>query len=76
RITLEIKAVEPTWLKIITDDQTPKEYNLDAGDSLDLEAKTRFSLLIGNAAGVQLTLNGKPVPVPGKSGQVVTLQLP
>ena len=75
-MTLKLAAVEPTWLKIITDDQVPREYSMDVGDTLTLEARNRFSLLIGNATGVQLTLNGNPVPVPGKSGQVVTLQLP
>ena len=76
RMVLKLVAVEPTWLKIIADDQIPREYSLDVGDTLTLEAQDRFSLLIGNATGVQLTLNGSAVAVPGKSGQVVTLQLP
>ena len=76
RLELKLVAVEPTWLKIITDDQVPQEYSMGAGDTLRLEAHDRFNLLIGNATGVRLTFNGKPVAVPGKSGQVVTLQLP
>lgn len=76
RLVLKVAAVEPTWLKIIADDQKPQEYTLAVGDTLTLEARKQFSLLIGNAAGVQLTFNGNPVAVPGKSGQVVTLQLP
>lgn len=76
RLVLKLVAVEPTWLKIIADDQVPRQYSMDTGDTLMLEAQDRFSLLIGNAAGIQLTLNGNPVAVPGKSGQVVTLQLP
>jgi hypothetical protein len=35
-----------------------------------------FNLLIGNAGGISVQLNGQPVPVPGGSGQVVNLQLP
>ncbi len=76
RLDLKLVAVEPTWLKIIADDQVPQEYSMDTGDTLKLEAQDRFNLLIGNAAGVRLTFNGKPVAVPGKRGQVVTLQLP
>ena len=75
-MVLKVVALEPTWLKIIADDQVAQEYSLDVGDTLSLGAQIQFSLLIGNAAGVQLTLDGKPVTVPGKSGQVVTLQLP
>ena len=75
-LTLKLSAVEPTWLKVIVDDQIPQEYNLDVGDKITLEARNGFNLLIGNAGGVDLAFNGKPVPVPGRSGQVVTLQLP
>jgi hypothetical protein len=50
---------------------------LKPGDLLELEASSGYNLLIGNAAGVQLTLNGKPVEkFLGKSGQVVTIQIP
>jgi len=73
---LQIRAVEPTWLKIIADGQKPQEFNLRPNDEVTLEAKTQFNLLIGNAGGIRLMLNDKPVDIPGKSGQVVTLILP
>ena len=40
------------------------------------EAKKKFSLVIGNAAGVELKLNGKPLGKLGENGQVVKLVLP
>jgi hypothetical protein len=49
---------------------------LKPGEKISLSAESRFNLLIGNAGGVRLNLNGKPVPVPGKSGQVVNVTLP
>ena len=75
-MALTALAVEETWLKVISDNQRPVEYLLRPGEKVSLEARSGFSLLIGNATGLQLTLDGKPVKVPGKSGQVVTLQLP
>ena len=76
KMLLKIVGVGKTWLKILIDDQSAREYSLKSGDLLELEASSGYNLLIGNAAGVQITLNGKPVKVLGKSGQVVNLQLP
>lgn len=76
KLLLKIVGVDKTWLKIVTDGQSAREYSLKSGDLLELEASSGYNLLIGNAAGVQITLNGKPVKILGKSGKVVTLQLP
>lgn len=76
RLLLEILTVEKTWMKVIIDDTSSKEYSLNPGDRLELESFSGFNLLIGNAAGVKLTLNKKPLNVPGKSGQVVSIKIP
>jgi cytoskeletal protein RodZ len=73
---LEIKAIEETWLKIIVDNQRAQELTLKTGAVKQIEATTHFNLLIGNAGGVELTLNDTPVAVSGQSGQVVNLELP
>lgn len=73
---LKVLAVEDTWMKVIADDNEPKRYRLHPGDRLELRALSGFNLLVGNAAGVQLSFNGKPVNLYGKSGQAVNLQLP
>jgi hypothetical protein len=75
-MVLIIDGIEKTWLKVIIDGQRPKEYELNPEEKLRLNAASNFNLLIGDAGAVRLTLNGKPVPVPGKSGHVVTLQIP
>jgi cytoskeletal protein RodZ len=74
--TLELESSESTWLKIIIDGGAPKVFKMEPADKLTLTAKAGFSLLIGNAGGLRIMLNGKPVQNPGKSGQVITLQLP
>jgi len=73
---LNIRASEETWLKVIIDDKAPSEYILGPGDRLDLTATQGYSLLIGNAGGVEMDLNGEPVTISGKSGQVRTIELP
>jgi len=69
-------AVEDTWLKVIMDEKGSTEYSLNSGDQIELEAAAGFSLLIGNAGGLKITLNDQPVSIPGKSGEVVTIELP
>jgi len=76
RQRIRIQVIEETWMKVITDSLNTTEYSLSPGETLELEADNSFNLLIGNATGIQLTYNDEPVPIPGKSGQVVTLQLP
>ncbi len=58
------------------DEKDSTEYNLNPGDQIELEAATGFNLLIGNAGGIKITLNDKAVSIPGKSGEVVTIELP
>jgi len=73
---LRIETTEETWMKIIIDDQKPNEYSLYPGDHIELEASVGYNILIGNAGGVKLSLNDKPVEISGKSGQVINVQLP
>jgi cytoskeletal protein RodZ len=73
---LEINAVEETWLKITVDRLEPKAYLLNSGDRLELKASAGFNLLIGNATGINLQLNHRPIAIDGTHGQVVTLKLP
>ena len=76
KLMLHVIAVEDTWLKVIMDEKGSTEYSLNSGDQIELEAAAGFSLLIGNAGGLKITLNDQPVSIPGKSGEVVTIELP
>ena len=76
KLMLHVIAVEDTWLKVIMDEKGSTEYNLNSGDQIELEAAAGFNLLIGNAGGLKITLNDQPVAIPGKSGEVVTIELP
>jgi cytoskeleton protein RodZ len=69
--TLFISASEKTWLVIQADESLPREILLLEGQSLSLAARKRFLLTIGNAAGVQLVLDGERLPLAGSSGQVI-----
>ncbi len=76
KLSLQITALEDTWIKVIIDEKESIEYNLKSGDEIELEATTGYNLLIGNAGGIKISLNDKPVAISGESGQVVTIHLP
>jgi len=75
-IVLKVTALKDTWLKVLIDAKASANYTLTSGDELELEAVDGYNLLIGDARGVTLVLNDTLVPVPGNSGEVVTINLP
>jgi cytoskeleton protein RodZ len=72
-LSLQLKAVEETWVSLQVDDQPEKEMTLKAGEGISAQASNRIRIIIGNAGGLDLFLNGKPLEKFGKSGEVVTL---
>lgn len=74
---LLIKAVEATWIRVQPDEGRATEETLPAGASREWSAEHRFLVTIGNAGGVELTLNGKILPPLGVKGAVIQrLELP
>ena len=74
---LVIRALEPTWVRVQPDEGRVAEELLPAGASREWAAERRFLLTIGNAGGVELTLNGKALPPLGAKGTVIQrLELP
>jgi hypothetical protein len=72
-----IKAVEPTWIRVQPDEGRATEELLPAGASREWSAERRFLVTLGNAGGVELTLNGKVLPPLGSKGTVIQrLELP
>ena len=72
-LSLELKAVERTWLRIQSSGKPERDVILQPGENLSLKDAQRFELMVGNAGGLHLIFNGKPLEKFGKSGEVVTL---
>jgi cytoskeletal protein RodZ len=73
---LEIKATALTWLAVKADGQKAREMLLRPGKGVNLRAGELFDMVIGNAAGINLQLNGRALGSLGEAGQVVRLTLP
>jgi len=73
---LRVEATVETWVEVRLDDKKVEGVLLPAGGSRDWGVEKGVRLLIGNAAGVKVLWNGKPVKNLGKAGKVVRLRLP
>ncbi len=72
---LMITCNDRTWVSVVIDDNEKKEFMLNSEEMIVLNARDNFDLLIGNAAGVSLNLNGKEVQFTGKSGEVKRMRI-
>lgn len=72
KYTLLVTARELTWLRITADGREPMEVLMKKGETTTWTANQRLIVLSGNAGGVDLTLNGKPMGSLGPSGKIVT----
>ena len=72
-ISLQLKAVELTWVSVKADNQAEREMMLRPGETVPLEAVNQMYVLVGNAGGLDLVYNGKTLERFGKSGDVVAL---
>ena len=73
-VRVELTADEPVWVLAQSDGKYLFSGTLGAKDSRTFEAAKTLLLRLGNAGGVTITLNGKPVGPVGPKGQVRTVQ--
>jgi cytoskeleton protein RodZ len=76
KLHLVIETVELTWVRITEDRNPPLQLLLKPGDRIERMASDSFLLDIGNAGGINLIFQGKPLGSPGKRGQVIHVRLP
>ncbi len=71
RLVLTIRATAPAWVSVRSDTAGRRQLLLKTGQITSFDADKGFMVTLGNAGGVALSLNGVPVPVHGKSGEVI-----
>jgi len=74
-VRVELTALEPVWVLAQADGKYTFSGTLDANESRTVEANGKILLRLGNAGGVNIILNGKPIGSVGSKGQVKTIQL-
>jgi cytoskeleton protein RodZ len=68
---LVVRAVEATWVRVQVDRSRAVEELLPEGAVREWSAEQNFVLTVGNAGGVELTLNGRRLPPLGSRGAVI-----
>lgn len=69
--SLQVRATQEVWLRVVVDDQQTTQALLQPGDGRTWHAQEGFTVTVGNAGGVEFTLDNQPIPPLGISGQVV-----
>jgi len=74
-LALELEIHEATWIKLSSDGATVLNEILQPGTTRRFTAQNSMTLTVGNAAGLKIKLNDKPVPPLGLRGQVKSLTI-
>jgi cytoskeleton protein RodZ len=69
------RATEPVWLSIESDGALTYRGTVEAQQSKEFDAYSKMTVLIGNAGGLEVSLNGRPVGPIGGRGEVRFLLL-
>ncbi|HYW43450.1 MAG TPA: RodZ domain-containing protein [Bryobacteraceae bacterium] len=73
-LRVEVTADEPVWVLARTDGKYSFSGTLEPNQTRTVEANDSVLLRLGNAGGVSITFNGKPIGSVGPRGQVRTVQ--
>jgi cytoskeleton protein RodZ len=73
-LRVEVTATEPVWILAQGDGKFLFSGTLEPSQSRTVEASGQVLLRLGNAGGVEITFNGKPIGAVGPRGQVRTVQ--
>jgi cytoskeletal protein RodZ len=74
-IRLEFQATQACWISVNTDAQGSKSMTLQPGDVQSYDARESFVVVLGNAGGVSLKIDGKQAKPLGKPGEVIKIQI-
>jgi len=69
---LVARVSEPTWVRVRMEDGRSTEETIPAGEVREWISNTPFVLTVGNAGGIALELNGRPLPPLGARGAVIS----
>jgi cytoskeleton protein RodZ len=70
-LRLEISISGKSWVSVDRDGKSAIRKIMEPGEAQALNAEEKFLIILGNAGGVQIKINGKPAKPLGKPGDVV-----
>lgn len=70
-VKLTLECEEDSWAKLMADGATVFSGMIRRGESYGFQARQGFRLTLGNAGGVRVTVDGRPLDPLGGDGEVV-----
>jgi cytoskeleton protein RodZ len=70
-----LNASEQTWVSVSVDGKSKFTGILQPNEKREVNADERVKVVAGNAGGIDISLNGKPIEALGARGQVRTVEL-
>ncbi|MBC7319410.1 helix-turn-helix domain-containing protein [bacterium] len=70
-VSVEIKGLGYSWLRVIVDGNKVFEGFLNSGDFYSWKGKEKIVVRTGNAGGISITVNGKNLGILGRKGEVL-----
>ncbi|MBN2317770.1 MAG: helix-turn-helix domain-containing protein [Acidobacteria bacterium] len=75
KLRMEIVAKYPCWISVDVDGRPSSRRLMEPGEERIFNAAERLFILIGNAGGVQMKINGKPTKPLGDPGEVIKMNI-
>ena len=75
KLRMEIVAKDSCWISVDVDGHPTSRRLMEPGEKRVFNARERLFILIGNAGGVQLKINGKPTKPLGDPGEVIKMNI-
>ena len=73
---LSASASQDVWIQVRTDNKDTYNVLMKPGEKREWKAQEGMRIVLGNAGGIDLNWDGKPLKPLGKSGEVVRFKLP
>jgi cytoskeleton protein RodZ len=73
--TVVIRAREESWISVTADGKSTGSETLAGGSERSIHGRNKITVRVGNAGGVDLSLNGKKLDTGGEYGEVKTVTL-
>jgi cytoskeleton protein RodZ len=73
RFTVSVKALEASYVRIVADGKTVSDGLMEANKERSVKAGKELVLRVGNAAGIEVSYQGKPLGPLGEEGKPRTL---
>jgi cytoskeletal protein RodZ len=75
KLRVQIVSKDPCWISVDVDGRPSSRRLMEPGEELVFNAAERLFILIGNAGGVQLKINGKTAKPLGEPGEVIKMNI-